>query len=207
MTADDPMIRTFDGVASRVDAAALRSIGFTSALFGEGVSTIALGTALSIAALRRDAALLVDANWIQPSLTLDAHLESAPGLAEYLAKKADLDRIIRPATRSRLAFLPVGDRALARPTLRTVTSFLAEDLSSFQTVIVDLPPLLAGEPFVLPWAALLDQIFVVIREAATPLPVLRRALAKAGLGAPQIVLNRAMPPSVERSALLVASRS
>jgi Mrp family chromosome partitioning ATPase len=206
MSADDPMIRTFDGLASRVDTAALRSIGFTSALFGEGVSTIALGAAMSLASLRRDAALLVDGNWIQPSLTLDAHLESSPGLADRLARKSELEDVIRPATRSRLAFLPVGDRTLARPTLRTVSSFLS-DISSFQTVIVDLPPLLAGEPFVLPWAGLLDQIFVVVREAATPLPMLRHALARAGLGAPQIVLNRAMLPSAEPSALLLATRT
>jgi len=59
-------------------------------------------------------------------------------------------------------------------------------------VVVDLPPILAGEAFVLPWAGLLDQLFVVLREGATPLPVVRQALARLGPSAtPQIVLNRA----------------
>jgi Mrp family chromosome partitioning ATPase len=197
----------FDGLASRVDATGLRSVGFTSALLGEGVSTIALGTALSIAALRRDSALLVDGNWIQPSLTLDAHLESAPGLADYLAKRAELGELIRPGSRSHLAFLPVGDRSAARPTRRTIASFLTAEVAPYQTVIVDLPPLLTGEPFVLPWAALLDQIFVVVREGATPLPLVRQALDRAELGTPHIVLNRGIPPSAEVSAMLLATRT
>src|SRR5207237_252926 len=46
MTLDDPLPRSFDGLASRVDATGFRSVAFTSALAGEGVSTIALGTAL-----------------------------------------------------------------------------------------------------------------------------------------------------------------
>ena len=49
MSADDSMTRAFDGLASRLDALGARSVGFTSALLGEGVSTVALGTALSLA--------------------------------------------------------------------------------------------------------------------------------------------------------------
>ncbi|MGH2490348.1 MAG: hypothetical protein ACRDF9_02465, partial [Candidatus Limnocylindria bacterium] len=79
MTITDQVTRTFDGLASRIDATGLRSVGFTSALLGEGVSTIALGTALALAAQRHDTLLLIDANWIQPSLSADADLESAPG--------------------------------------------------------------------------------------------------------------------------------
>ena len=45
MSAGDPITRMFDGLASRIDAAGYRTVGFTSALLGEGVSTIALGTA------------------------------------------------------------------------------------------------------------------------------------------------------------------
>jgi len=204
---DETVTRTFDGLASRVDATALRTIGFTSALLGEGVSTIALGTALSVAQLRRDSTLLVDANWIQPSLTVDAHLEAAPGLADCLANRAQIADVIRPGATSRLEFIPVGDRAAARPTLRTVSSFMSSNAITHQTVVIDLPPLLSGEAFVLPWLALLDQLFVVVREAATPLGLLRQALDRAGLSTPQIVLNRAMPPSKEFAPMSLASRT
>jgi Mrp family chromosome partitioning ATPase len=203
----ESLTRAFDGLASRVDATGFRSVGFTSALQGEGVSTTALGTALSLAALRQEDVLLIDANWIEPSLTRDARAESAAGLADYLANKTDLASAIRPAARSRLSFMPVGDRASARPTLRSLSSLLAGDVGD-RTIVVDLPPILAGEPFVLPWAALLDQLFVVLRESATPLPVVRQALARIGLATtPQIVLNRTVAPSADIAAAFAAART
>jgi Mrp family chromosome partitioning ATPase len=208
VTGAEDLVHAFDGLASRVDATGFRSVGFTSALQGEGVSTLALGTALSLAALREEDVLLVDANWIDPSLTRDAGAESAAGLAEHLVNTADLATVIRPTARPRLSFLPVGDRGRGRPTLRALSSLLAGDAIARRTVVVDLPPILAGEPFVLPWAALLDQLFVVLREAATPLPVVRQALARIGLATtPQIVLNRTVAASAEIAAALAAVRT
>jgi len=201
------LVHSFDGLASRTDALGARSVGFTGAIHGEGVSTIAIGTALALGALRHEDVLLVDANWVRPSLTADADLESAPGLADYLAKRAALTEVVRPAGSSHLAFLPVGDRAAARPTLRALGAFLANDVAAFQTVLIDLPPVLAGEAFVAPWVTLLDHVFVVLREAATPLPVVRQALDKLGLATPEIVLNRGPVVSSEiATGLLTAER-
>jgi succinoglycan biosynthesis transport protein ExoP len=202
MSIPDPLTRTFDGLASRVDAAGLRTVGFTSALLGEGVSTIALGTALSLARLRSERVLLIDANWLQPSLTQDADLGSARGLADHLAHAADIAELIRPGRASGIAFLPAGNRDAARPTLRALSTLLANRVSAYPTVVVDLPPVLAGEPFVLPWAALLDQLFLVLREAATPVALVRQALGKLAPTTPHIVLNRGVAPSVVGARLL-----
>jgi Mrp family chromosome partitioning ATPase len=199
--------QAFDGLASRIDALGVRTMGFTSALVGEGVSTIALGTTLSLAKMRDEVVLLVDANWQQPSLTGDAGLEGAPGLADHLADGATLDDLIRRAPGSGVAFLPIGDRSRARPTLRALGAFVTREAASFETIVVDLPPILAGEPFVLPWAAILDQICIVLREEATPLPLVRRALANLHVAnAPYIILNRAKASSLEVPAKLIAAR-
>jgi Mrp family chromosome partitioning ATPase len=201
------LIRSFDGIASRIDATGARSVGFTSALFGEGVSTIAIGTALALAALRRDSVLLVDANWIHPTLTADASLGSAPGLAEYLAGKADVSGVVHQAPTQPFAFIPLGDRAAARPTLRSLAALLANDAAQFQTVLVDLPPVMAGEGYVLPWASLLDRLFVVLREAATPLGLVRSTLGKIGLATPpEIVLNRTAHTSPAMATAFLAAR-
>ncbi|MGH2492392.1 MAG: hypothetical protein ACRDF9_12870, partial [Candidatus Limnocylindria bacterium] len=129
-------------------------------------------------------------------------------LADYLASKADLATVIRSAPRSRPAFLPVGDRSAARPTLRSLAALLANDVVPFQTVLVDLPPILGGEHFVLPWATLLDQLFVVLREGATPLPLAREALAKISLAtSPYVVLNRTTAPSPELAMSRLAPRT
>jgi Mrp family chromosome partitioning ATPase len=200
MSLEDPVARSFEGLASRVDATGFRSVGFTSTVAGEGVSTIALGTALSLVALRSEPVLLVDANWIQPSLTDDAQLGSAPGLADCLAGTATAAAAIRPGSKSRPAFLPIGDRSLA--------SLLTGELARYSTVIVDLPPVLAGESFVLSWAALLDQLLVVLREASTPLPQVRDALGRLGNATnAQIVLNRTVHPIGSAAAALRVVRT
>ena len=208
MTANGAVVHAFDGIAGRVDALGLRTVGFTSAVLAEGVSTVALGTALALASLRQETVLLIDANWLQPTLTADARLESAPGLADCLLGRAELAAVIQRRAGSPLRFLPIGDVAAARPTLRTLSSFLADRIPASVTVVVDLPPALAGESLVLPWAALLDQIFVVVREAATPFPLVRQALGAVGLAAPpQIVLNRATGSSAAIPAGMLAART
>jgi polysaccharide biosynthesis transport protein len=208
MNATDSLAQLFDGMASAIDATGVRTIAFTSTLLGEGVSTIAIGAALSLAALRQEAVLLVDANWIQPSLTIDAGLEAAPGLGDYLGRREPLEAVVRPAAPSRPTFLPIGDRTAARPTLSAISSLVTRDAASYRTVVVDLPPLLAGESFVLPWVSLLDQLFVVLRESATPLPAVRQALAKVvGTTTPQIVLNRGVATSPDIAASFRAVRA
>src|SRR5206468_4309897 len=136
MSADDSMTRAFDGLASRLDALGARSVGFTSALLGEGVSTLALGTALSPADLLGAAGLLVDGNWLQPSLTEGAGLETAPGLADGVAGTTGLDAAIRRTAGAGVAFLPVGARTRIRPAVRVLGSFVATESGSFETVVV-----------------------------------------------------------------------
>jgi Mrp family chromosome partitioning ATPase len=208
MTASGAVVHAFDGIAGRVDALGLRTIGFTSAVLGEGVSTVAIGTALALAALRQESVLLIDGNWLQPSLTADAHLKSVAGLAECLTRSAVVETVAQRRVGSRLHFLPIGDVATARPTLRMLSSFLANQIPASTTVVVDLPPALAGESLVLPWAALLDQIFVIVREAATPYPLVRQALATVGLAAQaQVVINRAIGSSAAQPAGMLAART
>ena len=207
MTKAASLTWAFDGLASRVDALDARTVGFTSALLGEGVSTVALGAALSLGDLRGGEVLLIDGNWLQPSLSEDARLESAPGLADHLAG-TDLDAVIQRMPGSHIAFLPIGNRTRMRPTLRALGSFIANETGSFETVVVDLPPILAGEAFVVPWAAVLDQVCVVLREEATPLPLVRQALGRLhATTAPYIVLNRSKPSFVDVPAKLIAART
>jgi Mrp family chromosome partitioning ATPase len=208
MNATDSGAELFDGMASAIDATGLRTIAFTSSLLGEGVSTIAIGAALSLAAMRQEEVLVIDANWIQPSLTSDAGLETAPGLADYFGRKHQLGEVVRKCAPARPAFVPVGDRTAARPTLSSISRLLTHDGASYRTIIVDLPPLLSGEAFVLPWVSVVDQLFLVLREGATPLPAVRQALSKVvGGTTPQIVLNRGFATSADFAPPLRAVRA
>jgi Mrp family chromosome partitioning ATPase len=184
------LCRTFDDLATRVRSAEFRTIGFTGAAFGEGASTLALGTSLSLAALDARPVLLVDANWLRPSLTCDAGAVSNPGLADVLRGDADLGRVIVPTGRPHLAFLAAGAVNGEGPPLAALPSFLERALSEFSAVVADLPPALDGESVVQPWAASLHQLFIVVRSGVTPLAVVRRAVKEIALGRPQVVLNR-----------------
>jgi len=180
----------FDGLATRVRSAELRTIGFTGAVFGEGVSTLALGTSLSLATLDPGPILLVDANWLRPSLSADAAVTSGPGLADVLRGSADLSDVLVTTGRPRLSFLPAGKVNGEQPPLGGLTSFLDRALAEFSTVVADLPPALAGESVVVAWAASLQQLLVVVRSGVTPVALVRRALEDVALERPQVVLNR-----------------
>jgi tyrosine-protein kinase len=186
---DGSLCGPFDGLATRVRFADLRSIGFTSAVFGEGTSTVALGTSLSLASLCPAPVLLVDANWLQPSLTSDAGVASGRGLAEVLRGEADLSDVLVPTGRPLLTFLAAGDTSGGRPPLGALSSLLDHALSRFGSIVVDLPPALVGESMVLPWATVLQQLFIVLRSGVTPLALARRAVEEVALERPQVVLN------------------
>jgi protein-tyrosine kinase len=201
---DGNLCDPFDGLATRVRFAELRTIGFTSAVFGEGTSTLALGTSLSLAALGPAPVLLVDANWLQPSLTSDAGVTSGRGLAEVLRGEADLADVLVPTERERLTFLAAGDTSENRPPLGVLPSLVARALSCFGSIVVDLPPALVGESVVLPWAASLQQLFIVVRSGVTPLALARRAVEEVGVEQPQVILNW-MPSSNARKAATVGA--
>ena len=196
----------FDEIASRVGTASLRTIGFTGAVLDEGASTLALGTALSLAALEESPVLLVDANWPRPSLTADAGATARPGLSDALRGVVQLDRAVLPTGRRGLAFLPAGSSAGSRPSLDDLGGFLDAALGRYRTVVVDLPPALAEESVVLAWAASLQQLFVVVRNGVTPLALVRRAIDEVALEQPQVVLNRtnatAIPAAPQRAAVI-----
>ena len=179
----------FDGLAARVRFAELRTIGFTSAVSGEGTSTLALGTSLSLAALGPAPVLLVDGNWLQPSLTAEAGVASERGLAEVLRGQADLADVLVPTERERLTFLAAGDTSEGRPPLGVLPSLLDRALARFGSIVVDLPPALVGESMVLPWAASLQQLFIVVRSGVTPLKLARRAVEEVAMERPQVILN------------------
>ena len=180
----------FDGLATRIRSADVRTMGFTSAVFGEGASTLALGTSLSLASLEPEPVLLVDANWLRPSLTSDAGVPSGRGLADVLRGDARLGETLVSTGSPRLAFLGAGELDGERPPLGALASFLDDALSSFGAVVVDLPPALAGESVILPWAASLQRLFIVVHSGVTPFALVRRAVGAVALERPQLVLNR-----------------
>ena len=188
------VMAAFDAVGARahVDASQKRVVVVTSAIRKEGTSTVALGTALSFAAFDSTASvLLIDANWLNPSLSERSGRGTARGLAEWLRDDYALDRAIVATERRGLSFLPAGQAADEPPPLGRLRALLDEVRKEFAKVVIDLPAVMVAPSLVVPWADIVDQTYLVVRRGATPVALIKRAMTEiAAQRAPQLILNR-----------------
>ena len=191
--ATSPISAIFDGVAARMHTSSvpLRSLAVTSTLHGEGSTTVALGLALSLAGYDSSAVLLVDANWLRPSLSTEGRRPDASGLAEYLRGELALPDAIVPAARKGLWLLPAGRFGEELPPLGRLATLVGDVGRQFGKMVVDLPPVLVAPALVVPWANAVDQTYLVMRHGTTPVGLIRRAVAELGPAhVPQLILNR-----------------
>jgi polysaccharide biosynthesis transport protein len=168
-------------------ASAPRSVLVTSALPGEGKSTVSMSLA-SAAALAGQRVLLVECDLRRPSLARRLKLETQPGLTDYLGGSASPTEILQvvPLTPPR----PLGTRAApARPEAddasmvcitaglpvptapellqsRRFHEFLAKVVKVYDLVVLDASPLLAvSDPLeIVPHA---DAVLVCVRAQQT----------------------------------------
>jgi Mrp family chromosome partitioning ATPase len=179
-------------------------LGVTSAIAGEGKTTIASGL---VAALAEDGALLGFGR--QPDTTLlvqcnvgappeDPRLATrpGPGLIQVLRGECDLEAAIQQADVERLAILPLGEPAHSFPlAIRTATlpDLIDQLRSRYGLIVLDLPAVLnSTDTQVL--ARLADQLILVIRAEVTPAKLVRQALDQLGDGGVLgVVLNDSRP--------------
>jgi polysaccharide biosynthesis transport protein len=150
-----------------------RSVLFTSALPGEGKSTLALSLAMVNAEQGRRT-LLIDADLRQPAIERLVRLDPDAGLAEVLAQRTHWRSAVRPVSaRPNLFVLGSGmplPLALAQigPQMREI---LAQATKEFDLVILDSPPLL-GCAETLELAAAAEVTVLAVRSGHTPIKVL-----------------------------------
>jgi len=168
-----------------------RTVMVTSPDAGDGKTALATNLAISLAQLGLGDVLLIDANWLHPSLTKQAGRSDAIGLAEVLRDGISLDRAVVRTARRGLSFLPAGQAGTESPPLGRLASVLEEAHQAFARVVIDLSPVMIAPSLVVPWANSVDQTYLVLRRAATPVALIRRAMAEVGAErAPQLILNR-----------------
>lgn len=188
------VMAAFDAVGARahVDASLKRAVAVTSAIRREGTSTVALGTALSFAAFDSAASvLLIDANWLNPSLSERSGRGDARGLADWLRDDYALDRAIVATERRGLSFLPAGQATDEAPPLGRLRALLDEARREFAKIVIDLPAVMVAPSLVVPWADLVDQTYLIVRRGATPVALIKRAMTEiATQRPPQLILNR-----------------
>jgi Mrp family chromosome partitioning ATPase/capsular polysaccharide biosynthesis protein len=156
-----------------------RLIGITSALPGEGKTTIAANLAAQFAT-KEQRTLLVDADLYRRTLSRQLAPDAEEGILEIFSKGVPPKSCIRRLEHLGIDLLPVARHVEERidPDLlgsEPVQAFLDEISAEYTTVLFDLPPLkLLTEGFVL--GTRLDGLILVAESEMTPLSSLEDVL-------------------------------
>jgi len=166
-------------------------IGITSAISGEGRTTVALALALTLAGDLDVPITLVDVDLERSALAAHFSLPSAPGLCEVVRGDCRLAAVMHTVSDT-LAVVPAGDAGDESARLLYELSlhdpFHAPD-GPRGIVILDLPPLITHS-YSRVAAGLADAVTLVVRAGVTPADVVREAIARLGDRPPQgVVLN------------------
>lgn len=169
----------FRGIYTRAGLTAPGVIAVTSAIGGEGKTTVALGLAVMVAQdFPERRVLLAEADLRQPVLAADFDVESSPGLTEALEGIYPVGLGYRETFLPNLRLLPAGV-ATENPSRLLRSSRFPATLAAMQrnhdVVILDAPALLVSSD-----AAMVtdqaDGVIMVIRSGVTPAPIVNRAL-------------------------------
>lgn len=171
-----------------------RVVVVTSAVPGEGASSLALSLSLSLAQ-SGTRVVLVDADPHGPGVTRDLGLSGRPGLTDVLAGAATLGQALQPREDGALTVLPAGSASVDPGTpgvavgLRTVLGTLR---TGVDVVVVDAPSL-SPVPDATVLAPVADGFLLVTRFGHTSREQLTAAaatLADDGAELLGVVLNR-----------------
>lgn len=173
-----------------------RVLTLTSAVPGEGVSTVTWTLAQALAKNPGHRVLYVDANPASPVSPELVAQRPAGGLVPFLLARCDLDEAIRPARRCEavavLATGPGDELHVGSVMDAQVEKGLGALRASFHYVLIDAaPPSLS--PFTLLLARHSDATILVTEAGATPRDVVARAVEQLQANAARflgIALNR-----------------
>jgi len=154
----------------------LKKILITSAIRGDGKSTVSANLAITLAT-HGERTLLIDGDLHKPTLSKSLGIDGDQGLATWHENREPIVGLLRRAESIPLWFLPAGlCRSQALNLIQSEkTAELLKDLSGcFSCIVIDSPPLVpladAGV-----WATMSDSVVLVARQGFTP----KKALLKA----------------------------
>jgi capsular exopolysaccharide synthesis family protein len=154
-----------------------RSILLTSATSSEGVSTLALYIAFSLAIRDNKTTCLIDGSFESPSVSNTLGLLGKPGLSDYLSNEAELRDVLLRTESPSLHVMGIGTHTYNPSLLLSGTrarSLVADLSERFEYVLIDSAGVLAhAETSML--AAYVDGVVLVVRAQQTKREVLAKA--------------------------------
>lgn len=166
----------------------LRSLGITSAMRGEGRSTVALAMTL---VQRQDydrRPLLVEMDLEHPCLGRRLGLHSAPGLLELVRGQATLDDAIQWIDGIRVVTAGASHLRHDRVIVELLASDVLAQLAEACDVIVADLPAVSGCSFASLAAGTVESLLLVVRAGVTPAGLIRDAVAHLP-SPPAVLLN------------------
>jgi protein-tyrosine kinase len=166
-------------------------IGVTSAIGGEGRTTIALGLARTLATDLDVPVMLAEVDFQRPTLAAYFGVPPSPGLCEVLREECDMDEV-RHTVSPNLSVVTAG--TVGPDATRLLRQIPTSDpfrgpRGPQGVVILDLPPIINHSYSPLA-AGITDAIVLVVRAGVTPLDLVREAIERLGDRPPQgIVFN------------------
>ncbi|MFX0199043.1 MAG: polysaccharide biosynthesis tyrosine autokinase [Candidatus Hodarchaeota archaeon] len=158
----------------------MQTLLVTSAIPGEGKSTVASNLALVIAQGVKEQALLIDCDLRNPHKNPLLKGNTPLGLSDYLMDKLEPKDLIVRTQIPKLSILPSGSvtpnaaALLGSEKMRNLMKTLKSQYAH-RYIVIDSPPIiLTTEPIVL--SEMVDGIIVVVLAANTPREVVQRAL-------------------------------
>lgn len=186
----DEDLGTLDGLSNIVEAYRMlrtslllssagnppKTILITSSQPGEGKTTTAINTAISLANLGVSV-LLIDADLRRPSIHRQFKLTQPRGLATYLSSKVALDSVVYSTPMPNLKLLPCGPippnpaELVASERMRELIQTAAQH---YDHIVIDSPPLMnVTDPAIL--STLVDGVILVVQAGRSTRDLVRRA--------------------------------
>ena len=165
----------------------------TSGQPGEGKTTTAINTAISLAQLG-SAVLIIDCDLRKPSAHKVLGVEHTRGLSTYLSRNVNIDDCIQKLPIANLSLLPCGP--IPPNPAEMISSLKMRELlrtlkDRYDHIVIDSPPLLkVTDPVIL--STLVDGVILVVHGGKSTRDVVRRTrheLAIAGAKVFGVVLN------------------
>lgn len=176
-----------------------RVLQVTSAVAGEGKTTVAASLAIS-AALAGIRTALVDVDLRNPSISELFSLQGAEGLIDVLRDNRSASEVRKAHRNLPLTIIPVGQNGSSSPDIiasRQLAGIIDDIGRDNELIILDAPPILAvSDPLVT--GSVANATLLVVESGGTPGPIVEQAvrtLQGAGISLAGAVLNKLAPSS------------
>jgi len=155
-----------------------RVLMFTSAMHGEGVTSMAIAYARLLAMHGEHRVLLIELNARTPALAERLHLSVPDGVTQYFSSRRSFDSLVSrpPGENFDAMHVGVADATLIQINLeRAFPHLIEEALRAYDTVIVDAPPVVVC-PETPPLSPFVDGSVLVVHSGRTKRETVERSI-------------------------------